>query len=119
MKQYTAEELNALSKEEVVALLIQTQKQNALFMEQIATMQAQRFGRKTERLECLGQLSCFNEAEIEAAKDTDEPETEEISYTRKKRTPGKLDEMLKCYRQFVMSENRRPILSERRANVSE
>jgi transposase len=95
MKQYTAEELNALSKEEVVALLIQTQKQNALFMEQIATMQAQRFGRKTERLECLGQLSCFNEAEIEAAKDTDEPETEEISYTRKKRTPGKLDEMLK------------------------
>ena len=24
-----------------------------------------------------------------------------------------------CYRQFVMSENRRPILSERRANVSE
>lgn len=95
MKQYTAEELNALSKEEIVAILMQTQKQNALFMEQIATMQAQRFGRRTERLECLGQESFFNEAEAEAEKDTDEPETEEISYTRTKRKPGKLDEMLK------------------------
>ncbi len=95
MKQYTAEELNALSKEEIVALLMQTQRQNALFMEQIATMQAQRFGRKTERLECLGQGSIFNEAEAESEKDTDEPETEEISYTRTKRKPGKLDEMLK------------------------
>ena len=95
MKQYTAEELNALSKEEIVAILMQTQKQNALFMEQIATMQTQRFGRRTERLECLGQESFFNEAEAEAEKDTDEPETEEISYTRTKRKPGKLDEMLK------------------------
>lgn len=94
MKQYTAEELNAMKKEEIVALLMQTQKQNALFMEQIATMQAQRFGRKTERLECLGQDSIFNEAEAEAEKETDEPETEEVSYTRAKRKPGKLDEML-------------------------
>ena len=62
MKQYTAEELNALSREEIVALLMQTQKQNALFMEQIATMQAQWFGRKTERLEYLGQENFFNEA---------------------------------------------------------
>ncbi len=38
MMQHTAEELNKLSKEEVIALLLQTQKQNALFMEQIATM---------------------------------------------------------------------------------
>lgn len=100
MKQYSAEELNKLSKEDVVALLMQSQKQLALFMEQVATMQSQRFGRKTERLECLGQTSFFNEAEAEAKKDTDEPETEEpeteeIGYTRKKRQPGKLDEMLK------------------------
>mgnify|MGYP002857279696 CR=1 FL=1 len=98
MKQHTAEELNKLSKEEIVALLMQVEKQNALFMEQIATMQSQRFGRKTERLECLGQESLegfFNEAEAEAEKDTDEPETEEVTYTRTKRKPGKLDEMLK------------------------
>ena len=95
MKQYTAEELNKLDKDEIVALLLQAQKQNAFFMEQIATMQSQRFELKTERLECLGQESIFNEAETEAAKETDEPETEEISYTRTKRKPGKLDEMLK------------------------
>ena len=95
MKQHTAEELNKLSKEEIVALLMQAEKQNTLFMEQIATMQSQRFGRKTERLECLGQESIFNEAEAEAEKDTDDPETEEVSYTRTKRKPGKLDEMLK------------------------
>ena len=63
MKQYTAEELNKLSKDEIVALLMQVEKQNALFVEQIATMQSQRFGRKTERLECIGQESFFNEAE--------------------------------------------------------
>lgn len=95
MKQYTTEELNKLSKEEIVALLLQTQKQNAIFMEQIAAMQSQRFGRKTERLECLGQESIFNEPEAEAEKDTDEPETETVTYTRPKRKPGKLDEMLK------------------------
>ena len=98
MKQHTAEELNQLSKEEIVALLMHVEKQNMLFMEQIATMQSQRFGRKTERLECLGQDTLedyFNEAEAQAEKDTDEPETEEISYTRTRRKPGKLDEMLK------------------------
>ena len=66
MKKYSAEELNALSKEELLTLLLQTQEQNAFFMEQIATMQAQRFGRKTERLECMGQDCLFNEAEVEA-----------------------------------------------------
>ncbi len=100
MKQHTVEELNALSKEEVVALLMQSEKQNALFLEQIATMQSQRFGRKSERLEILGQESVFNEPEAEAEKDTDEPETTEtedetITYTRNKKKPGKLDEMLK------------------------
>ena len=99
MKQYTAEDLNKLDKEEVIALLLQSQKQNALFMEQIATMQAQRFGRKTEKLEYVGQISIFNEAEAESENPSEEeapaPETEEIAYTRVKKKPGKLDEMLK------------------------
>ena len=79
MKQYTAEDLNKLDKEEVIALLLQSQKQNALFMEQIATMQAQRFGRKTEKLEYVGQISIFNEAEAESENPSEEeapaPET--------------------------------------------
>ena len=101
MKQYTAEELNKLNKEDVIALLLQSQKQVSLFMEQLATMQAQRFGRKTEKLETLvGQLGMFNEAEAEAEKaepeeETAEPETEEITYTRNKKKSGTLDEMLK------------------------
>ena len=76
-----------------------------MFAEQIATMQSQRFGRKSERLEILGQESVFNEPEAEAEKDSDEPETSEpetsepeketITYTRNKKKPGKLDEMLK------------------------
>ena len=99
MTQRTVEELNALSKEEMVALVMQLQRQNALFAEQIATMQAQRFGRRSERLsEIAGQGSIFNEAEAEAEKAAEEPEAEEtetITYTRNKKKPGKLDEMLK------------------------
>lgn len=101
MKRHTVEELNALSREEMVALLMQLENQNALFAEQLATMQAQRFGRKSERLsEIAGQTTVFNEAEAEAEKATEEPETAEpetetITYTRNKKTPGTLDEMLK------------------------
>ena len=101
MKQYTAEELSKLQKEELVSLILQSQNQLNLFREQIATMQSQRFGRKTEKLEQLvGQLGMFNEAEAEAEKaepegETAEPETEEITYTRSKKKPGTLDEMLK------------------------
>ena len=103
MKQYTAEELSKLQKEDLVSLILQSQNQLNLFREQIATMQSQRFGRKTEKLETLvGQLGMFNEAETEAEKspevaEEDEPETEteEITYTRNKKKPGTLDEMLK------------------------
>ena len=101
MKQYTAEELSKLPKEDLVSLILQSQNQLNLFREQIATMQSQRFGRKTEKLETLvGQLGMFNEAEAEAEKcpeanEEDETETEEITYTRNKKKPGTLDEMLK------------------------
>lgn len=96
MKRHTAEELNKMGKEEIISLLLQIQNQNALFMEQIATMQSQRFGRKTEKLDTLsGQISFFNEAEAEAEKEPEESEQEEITYTRNKKKPGKLEELLK------------------------
>lgn len=38
MKQYTIEELNSLQKEEVVALMVQLQKQNDILTEQLAVM---------------------------------------------------------------------------------
>ena len=89
MKQHTAEELNALSKEEVVALLMQTERQAALFYDKLAEEQAKKFGRSTERLECLGQESCFNEAEAESNDEETEPELEEVAVIRKKRPRGK------------------------------
>ena len=60
MKQYTPEELNKLSKEEIVALLMQSQKEAALFKERLEELQMHLFGRSTERMECLGQESIFN-----------------------------------------------------------
>lgn len=97
MKQYTVEELNTLQKEEIIALLMQAQNQIALFSERFAVMQANRFGRHTERLECLGQISFFNEAEVESTEEEPEPEpeAEEAVRPRPKRPKGKLDQDLK------------------------
>lgn len=96
MRQHTVEELKEMNKDDIVALVMQLQNQNALFMEQIATMQSQRFGRKTEKLDTLSeQISFFNEAEAEAEKESEESEKEEITYTRNKKKPGKLEELLK------------------------
>ena len=94
LKQYTAEELTVMRKEEIIALLMQAQKQNALFMEQLAVMQANRFGRKTEKLGCLDQLSLLNEPEKESTEDEPEPEIEEVVQIRKKRPKGKLEQDL-------------------------
>ena len=53
MKQYTPEELNKLSKEEIVALLMQSQKEAALFKERLEELQMHLFGRSTERMEWI------------------------------------------------------------------
>lgn len=73
MKQYTPEELNKLSKEEIVALLMQSQKEAALFKERLEELQMHLFGRSTERMECLGQESIFNEAEVNTTKKKTSP----------------------------------------------
>ena len=95
MKQYAADELKNLSKEDIIALLLQSQNEISLFQEKLAEMQIQRFGRSTERMECLGQESIFNEAEAEYNEETQEPTIEEAATVRPKRPRGKLDEMLK------------------------
>lgn len=97
MKQHTTEELRSLQKDEIIALLLQAEKQNALFAESLAAMQANRFGRSTESLECLGQESIFNEAEDASNEDEPEPEVEEVVTTKTKRPCGKLDEDLKNF----------------------
>ena len=95
MKQYTPEELNKLSKEEIVALLMQSQKEAALFKERLEELQMHLFGRSTERMECLGQESIFNEAEEKYSEEENEPEIEKAVVVRPKRPCGKLAEVLK------------------------
>ena len=95
MKQYTPEELNKLSKEEIVALLMQSQKEAALFKERLEELQMHLFGRSTERMECLGQESIFNEAEVKYNEEENEPEIEKAVVVRSKRPRGKLGEDLK------------------------
>ena len=90
MKQYTPEELNKLSKEEIVALLMQSQKEAALFKERLEELQMHLFGRSTERMECLGQESIFNEAEVKYSEEENEPEIEKAVVVRPKRPRGKL-----------------------------
>ena len=95
MKQYTPEELNKLSKEEIVALLMQSQKEAALLKERLEELQMHLFGRSTERMECLEQESIFNEAEVKYNEEENEPEIEKAVVVRSKRPRGKLGEDLK------------------------
>ena len=59
MTKLTAEELKGYSKEDMIALVMQMQ-------EALAVSNAKQFGRKSETMECLGQVSLFNEAEMYA-----------------------------------------------------
>lgn len=89
MKQLSSSELNHLSKEDMAAMILQLQHQNAVLMERLAVSDARRFGRKTEKLDTLpGQLKLFNEAEDAADETVAEPEIETVVIRRKK-TAGK------------------------------
>ena len=107
---FTAEQLHSLSPELLAQIILDQQRQLKLQTEQISRLNdqmerlieqirianANRFGRKTERLDAIdGQLCLFNEAEVCADPEAPEPEIEETvkSYKRKKQK-GKRDEDL-------------------------
>ena len=92
-KAYSKSELNNMSKEDLIALVMANQEAISLFEERIAMMQSQQFGRKTERIECLDQMSIFNEAEELHRDEVEEPDVEEI-VIRRKRPAGKREEQL-------------------------
>ena len=85
---YAEEELNKCSKQELItinlALQTQVEKLNEnleSLIEQLRIANAQRFGRKTERLsEIAGQLSFFNEPEAYADDDAPEPDPESAAF---------------------------------------
>ena len=68
MKQLTPKDLNTLSKEDMAAMILQMQTTINTLSEQVAVLNANKFGRKSEKLKVLeGQMtiydSAFNEAE--------------------------------------------------------
>ena len=79
---HTLEELNQLSREELVTVILTMQGQlDALnenierLIEQVRIANQHRFGRKTETMQSIeGQLSFFNEAEAFYDKDAKEPD---------------------------------------------
>lgn len=96
MKMYTATQLNSLSKEQLISMFLDAQQENLLMTEKLAVAQAKRFGRSTEKLEALGQLSVFNEVETTADTAVVEPAIEDAVPSKKKPRPkGKRKEDLK------------------------
>lgn len=95
MKRYSADELNNMSKEDLVKLLMENQEQLSLFQDRLALLEHDKFGRKTERLQCLDQMSIFNEAEAEQDPDAEEPTVEEVVVHRRKKEKGFREEQLK------------------------
>ena len=102
-KRYTPDELNDLSRQELILLVTSMQDQleqlNAnmeKLIEQISIANQQRFGRHSERLDVIdGQLDLFNEAEAlsEEAGNAPEPPIDEVlpQQPKKKKKTGTRD----------------------------
>lgn len=103
---YTVDQLNTLDEKELSRIVLAQQEQiNSLnesyekLLEQFRIANQARFGRSSEKMDVIdGQLSLFNEAEVTADPNAEEPTAEETvkSYKRKKQK-GKRDEDLKGF----------------------
>lgn len=107
-KRYTADELNKLSKDDMVSMVLQLQNQVAFFEERLSASRANQFGQKTETLD---QLSLFNEAEAEANENAAEPEVVEVRSNGKKKGKRKYD-LSKLPRQIVPHDVPAEVLQE-------
>lgn len=96
MKNYTAEQLKKLSKEELIEEILMQQSEYSVLMERLTAFNANTFGRKSEKMEYEGQESLFNEVEAALEETVAEPETEEIIYKRRKKS-GKREEDLSSF----------------------
>lgn len=82
---------NSLLKQQIAEL---SSKLN-WFEEQFKLAQKNRFGASSEKTLCLGQISLFNESEVESKPEEKEPEIEEIIYSRRKKAKGYRKEQFK------------------------
>lgn len=90
MKLYSKDELNNLSKEELIEIQLASQNEYANILERMSAMNANNFGRKSEKFQLSGQeiIEDFNEVEAIALEETEEIEIQ--PHTRRK-TVGKRD----------------------------
>ncbi|MDE6924867.1 MAG: IS66 family transposase [Acetatifactor sp.] len=109
---HTLEELNQLSREELVTVILTMQGQlDALnenierLIEQVRLASQHRFGRKTETMQSIeGQLSFFNEAEAFYDKEAKEPEADDVlpRKPRRKKAKGQRDTDLKEFPEDII-----------------
>jgi len=127
---FTEEQLNSMSKENIIALMQAMQEHhqkqeneirilkektkeleflNAMLSDRLTLAQRKQFGPSSERYaDGFTQLNLFNEAEQDADPDAQEPEMEEVhpsSYKRKKRT-GKKEEDLSVFETTEVIEHK-------------
>ena len=96
MKNYTAEQLKNLSKEELIEEILKQQSEYNVLLERLTANNVNTFGRKSEKMEYDGQESLFNEVEDSIDETAAEPEMEEITYKRRKQA-GKREEDLSSF----------------------
>ena len=93
VKNYTAEQLKTLSKDELIEALLKQQMAYNVLLERLTASNVNTFGRKSERMEYEGQESLFNEVEAVLDEQLSEPVIEEITYKRRKQS-GKREQDL-------------------------
>ena len=81
MQQLTTKDLNNLSKEDMAAMILQMQTTINSLSEQVAVLNAHKYGRKSEKLKVIeGQMtiydSAFNEAEAVVDDNTESSSTD-------------------------------------------
>ena len=106
MAKHTLKELENMSREELITIILSMQGQLAALnenieklIEQVRLANNQRFGKHTETLKSIdGQLSFFDEAETLFDASAQEPSVEEaVPVTRKKKSKGQRELNLKAF----------------------
>ena len=106
MAKHTLKELENMSREELITIILSMQGQLAALnenieklIEQVRLANSHRFGKHTETLKSIdGQLSFFDEAETLFDASAQEPSVEEaVPVTRKKKSKGQRELDLKAF----------------------
>lgn len=110
MEKHTLNELNNLSREELITIVLSMQGQHDALnenieklIEQVRIANSYRFGRHTETMKSInGQLSFFDEAEAFYDVSVKEPSAEEVLLVRKKKAKGQRELNLKEFPEEII-----------------